>query len=168
MSKKVLKIILIVTFVILGIGICVFCFWNSRQKHETDLYSVAISKEWSVEEPYEDCKNFVMDDNRVAGIEVFRDCSYCESAESIGTNIFGEHGFVKTMEETVVNDWTRYKMIVDYELTAAEEMQGTTKVPSQLHYIYTNKKDIFIDVYVNEQLLSENEIQKFINSFEVK
>ena len=168
MNKKVLKILLIVMLGLLGIGIYVSYLGNSVRKCETDIYSVEVSKKWSVEKPYEDCKNFMVDGNRVVGIEIFRDCSYCTNVEGIVANVFGEHGYSEMLEETVVNGWSRYKMIVDYELTAAQAVEGATMEPSQLHYIYTNKKDIFIDVYINEQLVSEAEIQNFINSFKVK
>ena len=109
----------------------------------------------------------MIDNNEVASIETFRNCSYCTSAESIAVNEFGEHSFIVNLEETALGDWIRYEMVIDYELSAAEQEQGETVPPSEVHYIYTNKQDTFIDIYINQQLLSKNESQKFLKSFKI-
>lgn len=67
-----------------------------------------------------------------AYIELFRNCSYCASAESIVVNEFGMHSFLVNAEETVLGDWTRYKVVIAYELSAAEQEQGETVLPSEV------------------------------------
>lgn len=169
MNKRIVKIVsVVVILIIVGICVGVLMSKNTAAKCETDLYSVNISKEWSVESPFDDLKNFIVDNDMVAYIEIFRDCSYdCVTAESIAVNVFGTHGSLLESEETVVGDWTRYKMVIGYELSAAQQMEGEAIPASEVHYIYTNKQDTFVDIYVNEEVLTDDEIQRFLNSFEI-
>ena len=167
-SKVVLVIIIASIILVLAICTSIFKYRNMTTKFETDLYSVSVSKQWNIEEPFDDCQKFMLDGNEVAYIETFRDCSYATSVESIAVNVFGEHSSFSNTEETVLGNWTKYKIVIDYELSAAQEMQGETVPTEEIHYIYTNKNDAFIDVYANSQLLNEDEIQKLIDSFKIK
>ena len=172
MNKKIVKaVVIIVVIMLVGIGIGVYILNGQyvTTKCETDLYSVEVSKQWNVDEPFVDMKRFLLDENEVAFIEIFRDCSYnCASAESIAVNAFGIHGSLLDSEETTLGDWTRYKMVIGYELSPAQQIKGEATPASEVHYIYTNKQDTFVDIYVNEKLLTDDEIQKFLESFEMK
>ncbi|MBQ2799913.1 MAG: hypothetical protein IJF03_00815 [Lachnospiraceae bacterium] len=174
MNKKAkkAKLIIPITIVVMIVAL-VICTYLSRgrnvaTKYETDIYTVSVSKQWDIETPFDNCRKFMVGSNEAAYIEIFRDCTYCTSAESIAMNVFGEHSSLRDVEETVLGDWTRYKMVIDYELSASQEIQGENPPEEETHYIYTNKQDMFIDVYANNQLLTEEEIQKFIDSFKLK
>lgn len=167
-AKVAIPITIVVIIAALIICTCIFRVGNAVTEYETDIYSISVSKQWDIETPFDDCKKFSVEDKEVAYIETFRDCTYCTSAESIAVNVFGEHSLLKDIEETAFGDWTRYKMVIDYELSAAQEVKGESVPATEVHYIYTNKQDTFIDIYVNNQLLTEDEIQEFIESFELK
>lgn len=163
MNKKIKTIIIVITASVITL-ILFFSKRNMTAEYETDLYSVSYSIQWDKKNLSDDAIDFMIGNDRVASIETFRDCSYCTSAESIAVNVFGMHSSLEDVQETVFDGWTKYKMVIDYELSAAEQEQGETELPSEIHYIYTNKQDTFIDIYVNKQLLTEDEIQKFIDS----
>lgn len=171
-KEKKAKLIIPITIVVM-IAALVICTYlsggrNVATKYETDIYTVSVPKQWDIETPFDNCRKFMVGSNEAAYIEIFRDCTYCTSAESIAMNVFGEHSSLRDVEETVLGDWTRYKMVIDYELSASQEIQGENPPEEETHYIYTNKQDMFIDVYANNQLLTEEEIQKFIDSFKLK
>jgi hypothetical protein len=169
MNKKA-KVAIPITIVLVIVAICTYILEvrNTVTKYETDIYSVSVPKQWDIETPFDNCKKFMVEDNEVAYIETFRNCTYCTSAENIAMNVFGEHSSLGDIEETVFGDWIRYKMVINYELSAAQEVKGESVPATEVHYIYTNKQDTFIDVYADNQLLTEDEIQEFIDSFELK
>ena len=170
MKKTNNKIIIITGVLIIAAVILCTCFFlegNKTVKCETDIYSVSVPARWDIKIPSDDCKIFMTGSDKAASIEIFRDCSYCTSAESIVANAFGMHSSLANVEETVLGEWTRYKMVIDNELSPAEQEKGGTEAPSELHYIYTNKENMFVDIYINQQLLSDKQIQKIIDSFEI-
>lgn len=173
MNKKMVKLMImiaavIVTAVTAVMGVCCFRKGYITVKKETELYSVSIPIQWNVNNIFDDYTNFTIGSDRVASIETFCDSSYCTSAESIAVNTFGMHSSLESLEETVLGEWTRYKMVIAYEASAAEQEGGEAGANSETHYIYTNKKDKLVDIYVNEQSLTEEVVQRFIDSFKMK
>lgn len=169
MKQKILfKIIIGIICIAVCFGVVYSFIKKGSMEYKTDFYSVSVPKSLELDEPYEGMKQFWKEDEIAVYFEIYENCDYAESAESIAVNAFGQHGKLSKLEEKEMGNWTQYRMTVDYEVSAAEDIEGKEKTEPEIHYIYTNKKDAFIDIYVNDKLLSEDEIQGILDTFKIR
>ncbi len=137
---------------------------SNLTKYKDTYYTVNLPSDWAKKENDETDINFYSGDNYIAHISVNTDCNYCSTASSIFDNLFGLHGYVDG--DTSETDFGNYKMIkafIGYQQSASDKAKGIT-YPDELHYIYTNYKDYWIDLFIDTAYINEMDADTIANS----
>lgn len=111
-----------------------------------------------------------MNDTIVGTITVNPNCEYCSTTSSIISNWMGMHAYAKD-DHIIEEDFDTYKMakvLIAFELSAAQEVSGETAEPDQLHYFYTNPNNLFIDLFIDNTIISEEDADLIADSFILK
>jgi len=134
-------------------------------EYKTDYYSIQIPSTWQIIKEADYLTTFYYNNNKIASIETNPECQYCSSSSSIITNLFGLHGSSKgDVVETDKGNYQIVKTIITYKQSAAEQERSETKVPDELHYLFTDKKSLLIDLYLNDSQLSDDEQNEIAQS----
>lgn len=141
---------------------------QQQKQYEHRCYAMNIGKDWTVEEPYVFQTKFFKDGKMAMLIEVNEECGYCYTTDSIITNMFGLHGEAVEIEEDTVGEYTKIKAEIAYVASAAEQEKSIMEQPNELHYIFTDNERFVLDVYVNTEVLSEEDIDELIGSLIIK
>ena len=124
-------------------------------EYKNTYYIVNIPKEWKKAESNNEISKFNLGEKYVASIDVNPDCNYCSSDASILTILF-ERSYI---DDTIISKFDNYKIIKAYirrEQSAAEQEKGI-RYSDQLHYIYTNNKNYWIDLYIDNTVINEED-----------
>lgn len=137
-------------------------------------YSIEMPDNWTYKEIQDGLLvNFEMDGKTVATIEVNPEYEYSTSTSSILEVWLGMHAREK--EKSVDTDfgiYTRKKLWVEWEPSAAQEIEGES-FKDELHYFYfTNKNNaddtcFFVDLYILTDYVTEKEADKIADSMQI-
>lgn len=145
---------------------------NSNNKfisYSTDYYTINLPSNISSKNKGKYETMLYINNKMVGNIDVNPNCSYCTTTSSIIANWMGMHAYAKT--DIIEQDFGNYKMakvLIAFELSAAQQISGISPEPDQLHYFYTDSNNWFIDLFINNEIISEENADMITNSFIVK
>lgn len=159
-------------FVVILVGLIVFFIIKDRKTsnntYKNEYYSVSLPEKLTADEIYDYSTNLYLDKELVGYIEVNTPCTFCSSIDSIVANYFGMEITIKEKsDEQTLGEYKLVKVKIAFEQSAAEQANGETPAEDEVHYIYTNYKNTFIDLYLNPSYVSEDKIKSMIDSFKI-
>lgn len=107
-------------------------------------------------------------DHTIGSICVYPKNEYNNSVNSIITNIYGMHAYLK--EVIFLNKsvpYLSYCILVGYNPSAADEIKASITYPSEQHYIFINDDGAIIDFGIQESFVN-SESSCVIENFIVK
>ncbi len=162
--------------IILGliIFLCIFLifFYKSTIKDislNTTYFKISVPSGWTLSSSNGDCFNrLIHNQEDIASIEVFPNCEFNSSNESIVSNIYGVHAYIlDTLYTKNINDLTLSKVIISFEQSAAESYSNISPETNQLHYFYT-ANGMLIDFFVHSDSVDQTTIDNIANSLTLK
>ncbi|BCN29515.1 hypothetical protein [Anaeromicropila herbilytica] len=143
---------------------------DKTQIYKTDYYTVNIPTTWKPvnESKYE--VDFKVDKNIIASIETDPKYSHEKSIESIIANRFGVHAFANSnCTEKDFGTYSMKKVVVGFELSAADQIKGEKQPKDQLHYFFTsNKGTSYVDFYISTNFVNESDADNIAESLVIK
>lgn len=102
----------------------------------------------------------IKDDNQTIGsLCVYPQSEYSDSINSIITNIYGMHAYLK--EVTYLNKpvpYLSYCILVGYEPSAADEIKAPITYPSEQHYLFIKDDGTIIDFGIQDSFVNSESI----------
>lgn len=167
-KKSIISILIITLVVILFIGGKIFAQNKGMKTYSNNNYSISLPKTWDIKEVDENIKLFYSNDIEVGSIEVYPECSYCSTISSFATNVFGMHSNLKDKEEIENGNGQKiWRLLVEYEPSAAEQEAGNSEVKEEQYFLWTNKEDKVILLYLDKEEISTEMINKIISYFTI-
>lgn len=161
-QRKILLVILAIS-VILVLGIVVIKNKSSKSNlYTNEYYSLILPINCTVQENEFDV-SLVYENKKIAMITIDEDFQYGDNVERIVANWIGMKASIKSESSlwTDKND-EFHKVIIETELSAAEEINGEDPKADEVHYFYLSEGKLFIDVLVYDDeyiTLIENSIK---------
>lgn len=132
-------------------------YYLDKKKIYKKDYSIKIPRSWSLKNVNDYETDCYMEEKKIAVITELKDCNYSSNTSSIITNLLGMHAVIAG--DTVEIQRQGYKLTkvnITYEQSAAEKIKKESSPSDELHYFYTNNKNIIIDFVVYDTELINN------------
>ncbi len=137
---------------------------DKKNLYSNEYYSFTVPENYTVKE--EGMNTFVVFDNKkIAAVEAAEDFQYGDNIEKIVVNWIGMHAGIESEEILLTEQEDEFhKVIVNVELSAAEQINGEGSNKDEVHYFYLSEDKLFIDilVYDNNQIAA---VEDLIRSF---
>lgn len=133
---------------------------ETGQHYSTPYYEVFFPGTWNYEIAGDVDTTIVSINEEKAGmITVYPQSSFGDSVSSIVANIYGMHAYLKE-EFLVKNNISdlKYCIVVGYEASAAQQINGELVEPDELHYIYISDDKTIIDFWIEYSLTNDEVI----------
>ena len=102
---------------------------------------------------------------QVGHITVYSECEYCDSINSIVSNIYGMHAFLKEQRVPKNIQGLSYCVVIGYNASAGQQIRDEQAAVDELHYIY-KKNNTMIDFCIYSSYVSD-EIYEIMESVEM-
>lgn len=153
----------------------IILFYKSTTKNIPNVllnnyfFKINVPEGWTLSSSNDDIFNkLIYNKETIASIEVFPECEFNESIESIVTNLYGVH--VKNFEKLYtkkINSLELSKVTISFEQSAAESYNNIPPATDQLHYFYVHN-NMLIDFYVLSDSVDQNIIDNIAESLRLK
>ena len=170
MKKKIIicGIVLMVFFTIFTV--CVLQYKKENvESYDNPYYSITLPKNLSINEINETEAAIFLKKDKVGSISFNPRCNYCATLESIVTNWFGMHAYIKeSSKEQKLGNYNRVKVKIAYEQSPSEVEKKVPPMEDEIHYIYTDNVNLLIDLSLDTKVLSEEEIKLIVEALKIK
>lgn len=140
-----------ISFVCLGVMLIAFLMTKkSKSLYVNDYYMIEYPVNWDFDTVNELITIVSLNGSDIGTIIVYPESEYGYSFNSIISNIYGMHAYLKeevTVERNV--DDLAYCVVIGYENTAAEQVKNVSAMPDELHYIFLSEDQTIVDFSVN-------------------
>ena len=137
---------------------------NQKNLYSNEHYSLILPENYTVKEEGMNTA-VVFDNKKIAAVEAAEDFQYGDNIEKIVANWIGMHAGIESEEILLTEQEDEFhKVIVNVELSAAEQINGEDSNKDEVHYFYLSEDKLFIDilVYDNNQIAA---VEDLIRSF---
>ena len=167
-KKSIISILIITIIVVSFIWGKVFAQNKGMKTYSDSDYSISLPETWNIKEVDENIKLIYFNNSEVGSIEVYPECPYCSTISSFATNVFGIHSNLKDKCEIEIENGQKiWQLLVEYEQSAAEQEAGNSEVKEEQYFLWTNKEDKAILLYLNQEEVSSEMKNKIVNSFRI-
>lgn len=151
--KKMKRNCLYIALLLIAVIIISAIIWRMNSGNQTvafksQYFSLSLPQDWA----YQDngySVSLYCQDKKIAIISMEEDFEYRDSVEKIVANWIGMRTSIQSSTLFMTDHgYEFYKVIVETELSAAQEIAEEEQEPDEIHYFYVSEENLFIDVYV--------------------
>lgn len=173
MKNKKIYFISIIIFSLLVVSTLLIIKYKENSlllnnEFSTDLYTINLPNNITIESNNK-IINLFISGKKVGYVATYENCQFCNSISSIVSNYLGMHANIHgNIKETNYDSYKKSKVYIDYELSASQQIKGELPVTKELHYFYTTNNNLFIDLQLNTEYISEKNAENISNSLNIK
>lgn len=139
---------------------------NNVVFYQTEYYKIEVLSGWKIES--RDGEAIFSKEEKILSIEVSDGNYYCSSIEQIIHTYLGMHARVKgELKEREENGWQKAEAVITWEQPPGLAGQGVEKEPDQWRCIYTDSKEIIVDISMDHKWIGDQEIENLLQSFQI-
>lgn len=143
-QRKIILIILAITIVVSSVILVLKNASGKSNVYSNEYYSLILSENCNVQED-ESNIYFVFNNKKIATITIEENFQYGDDVKTIVANWLGMHSSIKS-ESLFLTDKNNvfHKVVVQNELSAAQEINGKEPEADEVHYFYLSEEKLLL------------------------